>query len=410
MGRLVKFFKIALVSIFENKSRSVLTMLGVTIGIGAVIMMVSIGKGAESLILYSVQSFGAKSIFIQPGGGTRGGPPSLTAIDKVKYKDYLALKKLDYIENVTPISAALTGVTYGNDNMVTTIVGTNEEYVTAINTGVSKGRFIDESDQTASLRVAVIGYKVADKFFGDQDPIGKTIKIKQKDFQVIGVMDVQGERFFQDFDKRIVIPLSTMKEQINGVDYLQSILVNSKGDIPTTIEDLRYFVRKRHDLYNPENDPNKDDFKVVSQVDAAESFKEISNVLTLFLVAIAGISLLVGGIGIMNIMLVSVSERTREIGLRKSIGATNKDIMLQFLIEAIVITVVAGLAGVVGGILFAYLASLIIVNFESQWQFIVAYDAVAVAFLVSCAIGLIFGLYPARNAAKLNPIEALRYE
>jgi len=410
MRGILKFIQISFSSLLENKSRTVLTMLGIVIGIGSVVLMTSLGKGAEAVILSSVQSFGARSIFVQPGGGSQGGPPSITAIDKVKYKDYVAVKDLDYIENVTPISVYQGRVTYQNEALKTRIVGTNTQYPFSINVDVKTGRFITNADIDSAKRVAVVGLKVADQFFGDQDPIGKIIKIKNKNFLVIGVMGLQGQRFFQDFDERVLIPITTMRNQINGADYVQTILANVRGDIDEAIDDLRVFIRKRHNNYNPNNDPNIDDFRVVSQVDAVDTFKQVSGALTLFLVLIAGISLLVGGIGIMNIMLVVVSERTREIGLRKAVGATNQDIMRQFLTEAVVITFLGGLIGVGGGIGASYLISLVIVNFQASWRFIVPIDSVITSFVVTVLVGLVFGIYPARNASKLSPIEALRSE
>lgn len=410
MKRIFKFIGIALRSLFNNKSQALLTMMGIIIGIGSVILMVSVGKGAESLILASVQSFGNKSIFVQPGGGARGGPPSITAIDKLKYKDYLAMRNLDYLQDVTPNSIYQTVVTYGGQNERVRVIGTNESYTKAVNADVQEGRFITEDDLNNSNYVAVIGYANANELFGDQEAVGKNIKVNGKNFQVIGVMQKQGTRFFQDFDTRIMIPVTTMRSAINGVDYLTAIFANVKGDVPQAMNDLRFFLRKRHTIYNPTDDPTKDDFKVVSQVDAAATFEQVSSALTMFLVAIAAISLLVGGIGIMNIMLVAVSERTREIGLRKAVGANDSDIMLQFLIESVVLTFVAGILGVISGVGISWLLSLILQRFLSDWQFIVTPDSIGLAFGVSVLIGLVFGIYPASSAAKLDPIECLRSE
>jgi putative ABC transport system permease protein len=410
MQRILKFIKVSFSSLLENKSRSFLTMLGIIIGIGSVILMVSVGKGAESLILSSIQSFGNKSIFVHPGGGNQAASSHMTSVDKVKYKDYLAMRNLDYIEDVTPMLVYSTVVSYQSESQKVAVVGTNENYVKSINSDVLRGRFLSLEDQVNSARVAVIGYKNADKLFGDQDPIGKNVKIGGKNFQVIGLMEVQGTRFFQDFDERVLVPISTMRNELYGVDYVMAIMANAKGNIQDAIDDLTVFIRKRHAINNPENDPQKDDFMVVSQMDAADIFKQVSGVLTMFLVAIAAISLLVGGIGIMNIMLVAVSERTREIGLRKAVGATNSDIMLQFLIESAVITFIAGALGVLGGILSSWLISIVLVRFQPDWRFIVTTDSVLVAFGVSVMIGLLFGIYPARSASKLDPIECLRSE
>lgn len=385
-------------------------MTGIIIGIGSVILMVSVGNGAQALILSSVQSFGNRSIFVQPGGGKNGGPPSPTAIDKLKYKDYLAIKNLDYLEDVTPNLTYQTVITYSGQTQKAQVVGTNENYLKSVNTDVQEGRFISQDDLTNSNPVVVLGFENADELFGDQDPIGKILRINGKSFTVIGVMEPQGTRFFQNFDKRIVMPITTMKSSINGVDYVQTIMANVKGDLPEAMEELRYVIRNKHAIYNPENDPDKDDFKVVSQVDAAESFQQVSDALTMFLVMIAAISLLVGGIGIMNVMLVAVSERTREIGLRKAVGANNSDIMLQFLIESSVLTFVAGILGVAAGIGVSWLLSIVLKKFEPGWQFLISFDSIAVAFFVSVLIGLIFGIYPASSASKLDPIECLRSE
>lgn len=412
MKRIWKFIRIALAALLENKTKAILTMLGIIIGIGAVILIISIGKGAEKLILSSVESFGPRSIFVQPGGGTQGGPPSVTAIDKVKYRDYLALEASGIVEDVTPLLGEQAVMSYLSEDQSTFLVGTNQNYPEAINFSMAQGRFIEESDVNSSARVTVLGYKLAETFFGDQDPIGQKVKVKGKNFEVIGVAGKQGTRFFQDFDTRAVIPVTTMKDQIKGVDYLSNIMANVPAGIPLeeAIDDVRYFVRNRHAIYNPEDDPTKDDFKVISQVDAANTFQSVSDILTLFLVAIAAISLLVGGIGIMNIMFVSVSERTREIGLRKAVGASNSDVLLQFLIEASVLTMVAGVIGVLMGVITSFLMSLILQRFVENWQFIISLDSVIAAFIVSVGVGLMFGIYPARNAAKLNPIEALRQE
>ncbi|MBD3270094.1 FtsX-like permease family protein [Candidatus Peregrinibacteria bacterium] len=412
MNRIIKFVRIAFVSLTENKTQAFLTMLGIIIGIAAVIMVLSIGRGAEKLILSSVESFGNRSIFVQPGGGEQGGPPSPTAIDKVKYRDYLAMQDLDYLEDVAPILVYSVAITYGSQNQNTRVVGSNEYYLSALNSGVDEGRNISQNDLDLSRRVVLMGYKVADDLFADRDPIGQKIKINGKTFEVIGIMEEQGTRFFQDFDKRIVIPITTMRTQIFGVDYVMSVLANVKEGYPIeeAIDQTRFFIRKRHSIYNPQDDPLKDDFRVVSQVDAAQTFQGIADVLTYSLVVVAAISLLVGGIGIMNIMYVSVTERTREIGLRKAVGATAKDVMLQFLIEAIVITFVAGFIGISTGVGMSFLISLILTEFVDSWEFIITLESVLAAFFVSVSIGMIFGVYPARKASRMDPIEALRLE
>jgi putative ABC transport system permease protein len=410
MERILKFIKVSLSSLWENKTRSLLTMMGIIVGIGSVILMLSVGKGAEALILSSIESFGNRSIFVQPGGGSQGGPPSPTSIDKVKYRDYLAISKLDYVEDVTPVVATATTLTYLNTTQLVTLAGSNEHYQVSMQVDVERGRFLSFDDVVNSARVIVLGSKNAEYLFGDQDPIGKQVKIAGKSFLVVGVLKPQGTRFFTSFDDRPIMPITTMRQLIFGGDYVMSIVMNAKGNLEDTIEDLRFFIRKRHAIYNPEDDPNLDDFKVISQVDAAETFRQISDILTITLVAIAAISLLVGGIGIMNIMLVSVSERTREIGIRKAVGANNADVLVQFLTESAVLTFVAGLLGVVGGVSLSWLIAQVLVRYQPEWQFIVTADSVLLAFGVSVGIGILFGIYPARSASRLDTIECLRME
>ena len=407
MQKIWKFTQVALENIYNNKIKSLLTMLGIIIGIAAVILIVSVGKSAEQLILSSIQSLGPRSIIIHPGADEHRGPPSPTTIDKIKYKDYLAVKNLNYVEDVSALLTHQAVVTYQNNNQNTQVVGTDENYTKIMNENVLEGRFFDRDDLINQRRVAVIGFKTADELFGDRSAVGNQIQIAGKSFQVVGIMDKQGTRFFQDFDSRVLMPLSTMKSQIKGVDYVDAVILNAKGDINETIDDLRVFMRKRHGIINNGNDLSKDDFLVISQVNAANTFQDISNALGIFLILIAGISLLVGGIGIMSIMLVTVSDRTREIGLRKAVGATNSDVHTQFLIEAIVLTLVAGVLGISLGVTLAWIAALILKNFQEQWQFIITFDSILLSFTISAMIGLVFGLYPAFIAARLNPIEAL---
>ncbi len=409
--RIIKFMKVAFTSLFENKVQAFLTMLGIIIGIGAVIAVLSIGKGAESLILNTVESFGSRSIFIQPGGGD-AGPPSPTAIDKIKWRDYQAIQDLDFLEDIAPLLIYGGTIAYGSEVQNVRIIGSSQFYLDSLSSRVEEGRNFDQLDIDLSSRVVLLGAKMPGLLFGDIDPIGKKVKINNKTFTVVGVMEKQGFKFFQDFDTRIVIPITTMRSQIHGVDYVTTILGNVKEDYPMqeAMQDLREIIRKRHGINNPENDFNKDDFRVVSQADAAEVFQGIADALKYFLVMVAAISLLVGGIGIMNIMFVSVTERTREIGLRKAVGATNRDIMLQFMIEAIVITFVAGVIGVIAGLVGSYLITRIIQTQIDDWEFIITLDSIVWAFTVSVLIGLIFGIYPARKASKMNPIVALRIE
>ncbi|MBU1705617.1 FtsX-like permease family protein, partial [Patescibacteria group bacterium] len=257
---------------------------------------------------------------------------------------------------------------------------------------------------------AVLGREVAEDLFGDQDPIGQKIKIKKITFRVIGVYQELGTRFFQNLDQRIVIPVTTAQRDILGVDYVNYIAAKAIGDVEIAKEEMRWIFRAEHEIDNPEGDAAKDDFYVSSQSDAVEIIGIVGSVLTLLLSSIAAISLLVGGIGIMNIMLVSVAERTREIGLRKAVGARYKEILQQFLVESMLLTMMGGIVGVLAGIGMSFLAAVGVATQVSGWEFELAPDAIVMGVIVATTVGLVFGIYPARRAARLDPIEALRHE
>lgn len=410
MKRLAKYIQIAWISVVENKARAFLTMLGIIIGVGAVVLMTSLGKGAESLILGSVSSFGSDLIYINPGSPDEGLSGSITSVDRLKYRDFLNLRKADFLENVTPFLVYDAIIVNADENEKAQVVGTTRGYSKALNFYAEKGRFIEDFDVSSSARIGVLGYKLADKLFGEQDPVGKDIKIKGLTFRVVGVMEEQGGNAFESYDDMLFIPVTAMQTYLFGVDYVQTIMANVNIPMDEAIIETRELMRRLHNIDNPEDDLSKDDFNIISQEQALGIFTSVSGVLTLFIVMIASISLIVGGIGIMNIMFVSVNQRTREIGLRKAVGATNADILLQFLIEAVVLTVIGGGIGVLGGVGFSYLLSLLIVRFQSSWQFLVNQEALVISLLVSVLVGVVFGLVPARRASKLDPIEALRYE
>lgn len=411
LNKLKQYFGMAWLAINENRGRSVLTMLGIIIGVGAVVLMTSLGKGAESLILGSVSSFGSDLIYINPGSPDEGlVAGSITSVDRLKYRDYLNLKKSDYLENVTPFLVYDAILVSGDENQKAQVIGTTNGYSKALNFYPQKGRFIEDFDTASSARIVVLGYKLADRLYGDKDPIGEDLKIKGLNFRIVGLMEEQGGNAFESYDDMAFIPVTTMQTYLFGVDYVQTIMAQAKGNIDQAVIQTREAVRRLHNIDNPNDDLSKDDFNIITQEQAVGIFTSVSSVLTLFITLIASISLVVGGIGIMNIMYVSVNQRTREIGLRKAVGATSRDILLQFLLEAVVLTMIGGVLGVLGGVGFSFLLSKIIVRFQSTWQFQVNYEALAIALVVSVLIGIVFGLYPARRAAGKNPIEALRYE
>jgi putative ABC transport system permease protein len=262
-------------------------------------------------------------------------------------------------------------------------------------------------------KVAVLGYKINEDFFQNENPIGKTIRIKDVNFKVIGVMEEQGSQMFLNVDDYVYIPITTVQKFLLGINHIQSSAVKivSQDKIDEAMESIRLILRERHNIYNPEGDLSKDDFKVVSAKESADMMNIVTGILTMLLSSVAAIALLVGGIGIMNIMLVSVVERTREIGLRKAVGARKKDILYQFLIEAIVLTGLGGIIGILLGIVFAYLAAIVLsMALGTQWSFVVSLKSIVLAFGVAAGIGIVFGIYPARKASELSPIEALRYE
>jgi putative ABC transport system permease protein len=292
-------------------------------------------------------------------------------------------------------------------------MGVDSEAMDISDLSIASGRGITEEDVKSMSRIVVLGHKLSKDLFGDDDPIGKTIRIRKLNLRVVGILEEKGGQIFQTFDDYAYIPVTTTQKLLMGVDYINAILVKAKSEklIDAVVENARLILRERHGIYNPEGDLSKDDFKVMSQVETANMLTQITGVLTAFLSSIAAIALVVGGIGIMNIMLVSVTERTREIGLRKAVGARNKDIMRQFLIESVTLTLLGGIIGFVSGTLFSFAATLAMSKIlNTSWGFAIPFGAVVLAFGVATAIGLIFGIYPAKKAAKLNPIEALRHE
>lgn len=399
-----------------NKGRSFLTMLGIIIGVAAVIIIIAVGAGAQSLIFAQFKSFGTDLVGILPGKTEDEGPPATLygiVITTLTYKDAQALESPNNVPNAKVVAAYVKGVgtaSWGPNSYDTNFNGTTANYMDVEGGEVEYGRFFTEDEEKSIARVAVIGYKVKQELFGDTDPVGKRIKIKKHSFDVIGVMKERGTVAFQDYDDQIHIPIITAQKVIEGIDYVNMIRVKVDNDANVTqaMDDIAKTLRIRHDIDDPSG--KSDDFSVRSMSQAMEAMTAITDALKYFLAAMAALSLLVGGIGIMNIMLVTVTERTREIGLRKAIGANRKNILGQFLIESVTITMIGGLIGISFGFIVSYLVAVAAKALGYDWEFVVSAFSVILSVAVSSSVGLAFGIYPAYKASKLDPIEALRYE
>jgi putative ABC transport system permease protein len=406
MLRVVQMLRAALRAIARNKMRSSLTVLGIIIGVGAVIAMVGIGEGASNLVQSQIASLGDNIINVFPGSHTAGGAHSgaggrstLTPEDAAA-----VLKQVPWVTAVSPISRTGAQVIYGNMNWGTQIYGGNQDIFTIRRWPVDRGTGFSDSAVRAGAKVAVLGQTVVDQLFQGQDPIGQMIRIKNIPFQVIGVLDKKGQNSWgQDQDDVIFAPYTTVMKKLSGQTYLSMILASgtSMSALPQATTAITALLRTRHRIPMGQDD----DFTVRTQQDIANIAGSTSQVMRTLLAVIASISLLVGGIGIMNIMLVSVTERTREIGIRMAVGAKGWHVLMQFLAEAVVLASFGGVVGIGLGI-----AAADIVRSTAHWPVLIKPEAILVAFLFAAAVGVFFGFYPARKASRLDPIEALRYE
>ena len=397
---------IALEGLRANKMRSLLTMLGIIIGVGAVIAMVSIGMGVRDKVEKSIAGLGSNLLIVLPGStsasGVRMAAGSTTTLT---YADAQAIaKEVGGVNMVAPGVQRQYQTVYGGKNWITQMQGTTPDFLSVRNFDMDEGTFITQRNLDSRDRVAVLGKTVTDNLFGDMNPIGQTIRINKSTFRVIGTLAPKGQSAGgQDQDDLIIVPITTAQERMLGITYIQSISVQAASPevIDQVQQDISALLRTRHRLQSAVDD----DFSVRNLTAIMATAAETTGTITLLLGNTAAISLLVGGIGIMNIMLVSVTERTREIGIRKALGATFSNILLQFLIEAIVIGVTGGLLGILVGLGSSYAISAVF-----GWATLISVITIVIAFAFSVLIGIVFGLYPARKAAKLDPIDALRYE
>ncbi|MDR3564338.1 MAG: ABC transporter permease [Negativicutes bacterium] len=398
---------IAMDGLKANKLRSILTMLGIIIGVGAVIAMLSVGKGVQQKVESSIASLGSNMLIVVPGSNSSSGGVRLAAGSNITLtsQDAQAIsREIAGVNFVAPAVRQQYQVVSGNQNWMTSVQGSTPEFLDVLNWNVASGAFFSSSDLESRARVVVLGQTVVTNLFGDASPVGQTIRINKAPFRVIGVFAAKGQSGMgQDQDDVAVIPLTTAQDRMMGITYVNNISVQAaSGDVIDQVQDdITALLRVRHRL--PPNVP--DDFTVRNLAALMATAQETTNTMTVFLGVVGAISLVVGGIGIMNIMLVSVTERTREIGIRKALGATFNNILLQFLIEAIVIGVTGGLIGI-----FMGLGGAEVISYVTGWATVISWTSIVASFGVSVLTGLFFGLYPARKAALLDPIDALRYE
>ncbi|MGB7062933.1 MAG: ABC transporter permease [Candidatus Zixiibacteriota bacterium] len=405
LAEVMESLSMAVSSIFSNKLRSFLTMLGIIVGVAAVIAMIGIGKGAGAQITERISQLGANLLMVRPGASQHGPARSASGSrTSLNYEDAQAVaEECPSVAKVDAEYSRNAQVVYGNKNTNTSINGVTPNYPGVRNFPVEQGSFLTEEDNRLMRRVAVLGKTVVENLFGEEDPIGQYIKIKRSSFQVIGVMSEKGGSGWRDEDDIVFVPLKTAQKRLFGVDYVSTINVEAKNDnvMDKASTEITSVLRERHKI----REDQEDDFNIMSQAEILSTVQETSDTFTMLLAGIAVVSLIVGGIGIMNIMFVSVSERTREIGVRKAIGAQRRDILSQFLIEAVIVSLSGGFIGAVSGILISKLISRF-----AGWPTVISPESVALSFGFAFAVGLFFGFYPARKGALLNPIDALRYE
>lgn len=417
-------FRLVIRTLLARKGRSFLTILGVVIGVAGVIIIIALGAGAQSLVLGQVTKLGTNLLSVQPGKSNEKGPPAQAfgiVVTTLTQDDADVLRDSDRLSHVVSVNANVRGtatVSWFNKDMDTYFTATEATYPKVVSIAMESGRFFDEREGSGNANVAVLGSAVKDELFGESgvDPIGQVIKVRSASsaeaggipLRIIGVITKRGSTFFQNQDDQIFIPLEIGQKQLLGIRHLQAIniKVDSSENLEQTRAEIKLLLNERHHSKQVE----EEDFTVRSLADAVGILTTITDALRLFLTAMAAVALVVGGVGILNIMMVTVAERTREIGLRKAVGASKAAVRNQFLFEAGTLTLLGGIIGIIVGIIVSYLISLLMNKLGYDWAFVISLVSVVLAVGVSILTGVIFGLYPAFKAAKLNPIDALRYE
>jgi len=398
--------RLALRALARNKMRSSLTMLGIIIGVGAVIAVVSIGQGADAMIQQGIQNMGTNVVYISAGSGRPGGMRmGYGAVKTLTMDDLIAItREIPLIKEAAPGVMSRAQVVFGNQNWNTSVMGTTSNYFPIRKWGVTAGTVFSDDEVEAAANVCVIGTTVARYLFGDGDPIGQQIRIRNLPFRVVGLLESKGQSVMgSDQDDQIFAPYTTVQRKLAGITWLQMMFASAVSPEASVgaVQPITLLLRERHRI----RPGDEDDFFVRTQSEVADMAAQTQLVMTLLLGSVASVSLLVGGIGIMNIMLVSVTERTREIGVRMAVGATESDVQRQFLVEAVTLSMIGGLVGIVAGVA----GSAVITNLLA-WPTSISTQAILMAVVFSVGVGVFFGFYPARKAAQLDPIEALRYE
>ena len=398
----------AVEGISVHKSRSILTVLGVVIGITAIMVVLSVGSGAEQLIVGEIQSFGPRNVFLVPGQQS-SGPGGTLSNDSLTLKDYEDLQNLPHVASVVPYVVSNVVSSFESETYGGLIIGSTEKLFDVFALSVSEGRPFDVFDVSSRAGVAVIGQDIKEELFGFQNPLGEKIKVKDIPLTVVGVIEKKGQGSSLNFDSAILSPYTVVQQSIMGIRYFHRMTIEADtvSAVSRLVQDIEILIRNNHNI----DDPEKDDFFVQTQDDLVESVTMITDVVTALLFLVAAISLLVGGIGIMNVMFVSVTERTREIGLRKALGATRDDILYQFLYEALLLTGGGGVVGIAMGALLSFVSSFALKTFaDISFPFIFSISGAIIGVVISIGIGLFFGVFPARQAAQKSPIEAIKYE
>ncbi len=435
--KLLSLAKISLKSLRSNKIRTALTILGVMIGISSVIVVYSAGEGISDLIISEVESFGGSDMIeteIKVPSTKKGSSSEQQSAASLVQGVQVTTLTLDDMEDVNKLPnvkdsyAGIMGqeqVSYGNEVKRAMVMGVSASYIDMDKSEIDYGRFFSDTEDKSLAKVVVLGYKIKEKLFGDSDPIGKFIKIRKDKFRVIGVIKERGAVMTFDFDNIVYLPVRTLQKRIMGIEHVLYMMhqVYDSDDAKETAEDIRLVIRENHDLETVNIEPggvlaigeyltdtSKDDFRVVTMTESMDIMSTVTGAITLLLLAIVAVSLVVGGVGILNIMYVIVTERTAEIGLRKAVGAKYSDIMIQFLIEAILITVAGGIVGIIVGALISAAIALGARSYGLDWKFIIPIKAFVVALGFSTFFGVVFGVYPARKAARMDPMTALRNE